>query len=413
MDERDSERARLQRNRDIPKRYSNMPSRSRPTPRSGRNLPPQQRNIRPQERTTSSRNEYEPPYNEYGEEDEYIYEPGPRRRPRRKRSFLPAFLGGCATAIICIVIAAAALVFYTLRLTPGNTLVHIPGLNGTHAYTQSNQQQVTLTNLTQLQVCNKIGNVKIMVDPQASQATITTQKIVQATNQDEANQDLKRIAVEIQPPGSIQHPLSCARFATASANSQAPGSTLTINTINPASTALSSGPPNRVDIAITLPPGALPQNGPSMALIIEAPIGNIEADGLSGQFSIKGSTGDVTIKNAYLTPGSDIETGQGNITFNGRLITPDAPAAQSSAYFKLSSEKGNIDVTLPDTTNVNLDSNTNAGTIKSEFNNQVHTEGESANSQGPLNASSTAPVSTLVIDVSLGNVILHKQQTTS
>jgi hypothetical protein len=107
-------------------------------------------------------------------------------------------------------------------------------------------------------------------------------------------------------------------------------------------------------------------------------------------------------------PGSDIETGQGNITLNGRLITPITTATAQQSYFKLSSEKGSIDVTLPDTTNVTLDTNTNAGTIKSDFNNQIQTSAGAANYQGPLNASAGTPTSTLVIDVSLGNVILHK-----
>jgi hypothetical protein len=353
---------------------------------------------RSQQNTDYLKSRNVPPYDD--DEDE--------PRPRRKRSFLPAFLAGCTTAIICIVLAAAAFVFYTLHLMSGNTPIHIPGLSGMHTYTQNNTQQVTLTSLSQLQVCDKIGNVSVTVDPQASQTTVTTQKIVQAANQNDANQDFKRIAVEVQPPATIQHPLTCARFASSTASNQPSGSTLTVNTVIPNSSSISSDNANRVDITITLPPTVLPQTGPSQSITAESSVGNITVSGLSGQFNIKGSTGNVTITNAYLMPGSDIETGQGNITLNGRLITPTTTSTGQQPYFKLSSENGNIDATLPAATNVTLDTNTNSGTIKSDFNNQIQNNGGAASYQGPLNASAGTPTSTLVIDVSLGNITLHK-----
>lgn len=411
MDDIDREYPRRRRNRNIPPHHeSDIPPRQRPLPgydRQDRATPRRASGPQSRRNTDSLRDRYVPSY-DYDDEDEYEARPRKRPRPRRKRSFLPAFLAGCTTAIICIVIVAAALVFYTLRLMPGNTPIHIPGLAGIHTYTQNNTQQVTLNSLSQLQVCDKIGNVSVTVDPQASQTTITTKKVVQATSQNEANQDFKQIIVEVQPPATIQHPLACARFATSSANNQPAGTTLTVNTTIPNSGDITSANANRVDITIVLPPTALPQNGPSQAVTVESLVGNIAVNGLSGQFNIKGSTGDVTIKNAYLMPGSDIETGQGNITLNGRLITPTTPATNQQSYFRLSSEKGNINVTLPDTTNVTLDTNTNSGTIKSDFNNQIQTNASAASYQGPLSASANAPTSTLVIDVSLGNITLHK-----
>jgi hypothetical protein len=290
---------------------------------------------------------------------------------------------------------------------PGNTPIHIPGLAGMHTFTQNTTQQVTLTSLSQLQVCNKIGNVSVTVDPQASQATVTTQKIVQAANQNDANQGFKQMIIEVQPPTTIQHPLTCSHFATSSASSQPPGTTLTVNTTVPKSSDISSEDSNRVDITITLPSTVL-QNGPNRTITVESSVGNIVVNNLTGLFSIKGSTGDVTVKDAYLTPGSDIETGQGNITLNGRLITPATSSTNQQSYFRLSSEKGNTDVTLPDTTNVTLDTSTNSGTIKSDFNNQIQTSGGGASIQGPLSASAGTPNSTLVINVSLGNITLHK-----
>jgi hypothetical protein len=417
MDDIDREYPRRRRSRDIPPdRTGDLPPRSRPIPRQDRqdcDIPRRNYGSRAQRNTDHLKDRYISPYDD---DDEYEYETRPRRRQspqrsRRKRSFLPAFLAGCTTAIICIVLAAAAFVFYTLRLMPGNTPIHIPGFPGMHPFTQKTTQQVTLNSLTQLQVCDKIGNISVTVDPNASQATVTTQKIVQAASQNDANQAFKQLIVEVQPPTTIQHPLTCSHFATSSSNSSASsqpaGTTLTVNTTIPDNNDISSDNANRVDITITLPSTVL-QSGPDRIITVESSVGNIEVDNLTGLFNIRGSTGNVTVQNAYLTPGSDIETGQGNITLNGRLITPTTPSASQQSFFRLSSEKGNIDVTLPDTTNVTLDTSTNSGTIKSDFNNQIQNSGGSASIQGPLNASAGTPTSTLVINVSLGNITLHK-----
>lgn len=406
-DDIDREYPRRRRNRDIPPDHtSNIPPRSRPLPRQDRDIPRRSYSSRSQRNTDNLRDRYIPPYDD---DDEYEPRPRKRQRPRRKRSFLPAFLAGCTTAIIGIVLAAAAFVFYTLRLMPGNTPIHIPGLPGMHTFTQNATQQVTLTSLTQLQVCDRIGNISVTVDPQAQagQAKVTTKKIVQAANQNDANQTFKQIAVEVQPPATIQHPLTCSHFATSPASSQQPETTLTVNTTIPNSTDISSANSNRVDITIVLPSSVL-QTGPNRTITVESSVGNITVDNLTGLFNIRGSTGDVTVQNAYLTPGSDIETGQGNITLNGRLITPTTLSTNQQSYFRLSSEKGNIDVTLPDTTNVTLDTSTNSGNIKSDFNNQIQTSNNGASYQGPLNTSAGTPTASLVINVSLGNITLHK-----
>lgn len=414
MDDIDREYPRRRRSRDIPSgRESDIPQRSRPLPRQDSDISRRNYGSRSQRNTDHLRDRYIPPY----DDDEDEYEPRPRRRhspqrPHCKRSFLPAFLAGCTTAIICIVLAAAAFVFYTLRLMPGNTPIHIPGLPGMHAFTQKTTQQVTLNSLNQLQVCDKIGNISVTVDPQASQTTVTTQKIVQAASQNDANQAFKQIIVEVQPPATVQHPLTCSHFATSSANSSASSqqarTMLTINTTIPNSNNdISSDNANRVDITITLPSTVL-QSGPDRIITVESSVGNIEVDNLTGLFNIRGSTGNVTVQNAYLTPGSDIETGQGNITLNGRLITSTTSSGNQQSFFRLSSEKGNIDMTLPDTTNVTLDTSTNSGTIKTDFNNQIQNNSGGASIQGPLNASAGTPNSTLVINVSLGNITLHK-----
>ncbi|MBV9615952.1 MAG: hypothetical protein JO031_10905, partial [Ktedonobacteraceae bacterium] len=77
----------------------------------------------------------------------------------------------------------------------------------------------------------------------------------------------------------------------------------------------------------------------------------------------------------------------------------------------ISSGQGNIDVTLPATTNVGLDTYTNQGKISSDFNIPLQNSDGGMTYQGPLNtASPPAPGVTLVIHMNLGNIAIHKLQ---
>ncbi|QBD80057.1 hypothetical protein EPA93_30375 [Ktedonosporobacter rubrisoli] len=286
------------------------------------------------------------------------------------------------------------------------------------AFTQENTQQIPLSSLStlaQMQICNKIGDVTITVDPAATATTVATKKIVHAENQQMADQELKNIVVQVQPPGSITNTLTCAK--PRALGSTAPGALaangLIVNVTLPDNNGgLIHNSSNAVNIAITLPEKVLSANGPSLLLDVEAPVGNISVNGLSGVLTIQGSSGNVTVKHAILAAGSHIETGQGNVTFDGLLAAPTPPDAP--ARYILQSEEGKIDVTLPESTNVILDANTNVGTINSDFPlyNVENNKGDGpVNFRGPLN-STTSPQSkaVLMLDVSTGSIALHKAQ---
>lgn len=333
----------------------------------------------------------------------------PRRRRRRRRSIWPLLLGGCALGVLCTVFAAAAIVFVTYRAAQGGGapgIVNLTGQSTTQPFTQDTTQQVSLSGLTQVQVCDKIGNVSLKVDPGVSTATVTTEKIVHMTSKTAANQEFGRIAVEVQPPGTITKTLTCTQQQAAATTSTT--STLTINTSIPDSSGLMPGTGDAVNIAITLPPGVFANAASPLHLDIEAPLGNVTVDGVTGVLTIKGSSGNVSLTNAILIDGSHIETGQGNITFSGRLAIPSDTTTQ--ANYNFSSEQGTLDVTLPSTTNVILSANTNAGTVHSDFPINVSSSGNGpANYHGPLNSS--APIqstSLLTLDVGIGNVNIHR-----
>ena len=313
------------------------------------------------------------------------------------------------------VLAASVVVFLAIRSSQGVPLGGLGNLGASQTFTHTETQQIPLATIAALQICDKIGNISIKVDQTASSATITTNKIVHANSQSDANQEFQRISIEVQPPGTITKQLTCAKLqatptATPSVTQGNPNNTLTVNTTIPNSNGLLHNSSDAVDITLTLPSTTLPTTGPSMQVNIEAPVGNVSVDGLSGLLNIKGSTGNVSVIHAILVDGSHIETGQGNVTFNGLLVVP--PSA--SARYTILNEQGNIDVTLPSDTNVRLDANTNVGSIKSDFGTPI----DNNNGQGPVTyfgplntQASPQPTSVLQLNVSTGNVNIHKAAT--
>jgi hypothetical protein len=351
---------------------------------------------------------------------EYEYEARPRRRPHRERKVWPFLLMGCGLGIFFSVLAAAVIVFVAIRSSQAGGLGNIGVIGGTQTFTQENTQQVPLTTLSQMQVCDKIGNVMITVDPNATtdSATIATKKFARASGKSEAEQEFKRIAVEVQPPGSTNNNLACSKqsipgatpTSNASSTTGNAAAALMVNITTPESGGFLQNSGDSVDVTITLPAAALPKNGPLMQLSVEAPVGKVTVDGLSGVLNIRGSTGDVVVHHAILADGSHIETAQGNVTFDGMLVVPPTNDTKNPARFVFLSEQGNIDVTLPSTTNVTLDANTNVGKINSEFDIKVQNSDEAASYHGALNASMEPQPATLVLDVSTGNVNIHKGQ---
>lgn len=359
---------------------------------------------------------YDYDYDPYSSRRRYPPRPRPRYR-RRRRRVLPTLLGGCLLGILVTVVGAAIVVFLAFRASQGQG-IGIGPVGTVQTFTHEDTTQVALSALSQLQICDKIGNISIQVDPNITTATIKSKKIVHKNTQKDADQAFSRIAVEVQPPSTINHPLTCTRpggTPTPSPATPVTGNggtsttnTLTVNVTIPDSDSLLRTTGDAVDLTLTLPQQALPLDNTSPLLLdIEAPVGNITVDGVSGSLQITGGTGNVKVSHAVLAPGSHIGTAQGNVTFNGWLLPPNAP--DTNASYVIQSEKGNIDVTVPDNTNVILDANTNVGAIHSEFPIEVNNNGGPVNYHGPLNSKAASQATAkLTLDVSTGNVNIHK-----
>lgn len=367
--------------------------------------------------------------NEY--ENEYEYEPRPRRRrpsaspparqyrpqPRRRRVW-PVLLAGCGMGIALTVIAAAVVVFLALRSTQGGGVVPIPIIGGSaQTFTKEDTTQVQLSTISQLQICDKIGNVSINVDPTATTPNVTTTKVVHMSSQSAANQEFQRIAVEVQPPGTIANALACTKLQPTTSPTSTTGTptttsagSLTINVTLPANNGLVQANSDAVNVAITLPASVLPPDGPTMNLNVEAPVGDITINGISGLMNIAGDKGNIHVSNGVITGGSRLVTNLGNIAFNGTLGSP-AVATADNNFYRISSSQGNIDVTLPSTTNVTLDTYTNQGKITSDFSIPLQTSDAGMTYQGPLNPGASPAASvTLVVHMNLGNIAIHKSQ---
>jgi hypothetical protein len=310
---------------------------------------------------------------------------------------------GCAGGIVILVAAAAITVFLTIRSATGGSIIPVAG-NPTTYTQQSQPQPIPISTITQMQLHNQIGNITITVDPSATTPTITTLKKVKAASSADANKEFDNISVQVQPVGT----------------------TLSVTATVPNTGNIFGSHNDSVDLTITLPPqsvnpttsgiGASPTPTLSTASAItpltlnaDLSIGDIEVDGLSGVLQLKDDVGNIKVEHALLSDGSHLGTSTGNVIFNGNVDTRPV-ANNSTPRYKLQSETGSIDVTLPGDASIILDANTNAGTITSDFPISVQPSGNSANYYGPLNSNSTPDSSqpVLTLDVGTGNITLHR-----
>lgn len=418
--------------------YARLRQRQR-QPESSRYRPP------PGERTTTSNRSYEePPYDtppppprpqqrmrppidperaEIARRRTTRTAPTSERRPRetqwseqpRRRSVWATLLIGCIGGIVTVAVIAGIVAFFLFRTIP----ISILGI-GTHSFTQQGQQPLPFSaSTTQLQVHNRLGNIRIVVDtnPNTTTATLTYVKAVQARNNSDASAEFARISVKVQQGSSTD--TSCP-----------PSSCVVVNATEPETSngsAQASG--NKVDMTITLPQSVntLSSNGnASTPFILTATttIGDVSVENLDGVVTLTGDTGNVTVKGGLLIAGSCLQTRIGSVTFSGFLDTAKGPGSNpctpgkqgtptsgsQQTWFSMKSGTGNIDITLnAASTNIILDASIfNKGKINSDFplNVQQNPDG-SATYYGPL-IPHTSPTALLQLTVNTGNITVHK-----
>jgi hypothetical protein len=343
----------------------------------------------------------------------------------RQSSVWPSLLTGCAIGVILAVFALAAIVMtgiYSLQ----NGKISIPLITPANR-TISTQETLTvpLSSISQIVVCDVIGNVILKADPTISKPTVTVTKNVQASSQTAADQQFQQIVVTMQPPETVTEPLSCTRLQATATPSQpiqtnetsspatttrTTSTTLTVNVTMPPGSSNAS-----VDMTIVLPPNVLPASGPSTIVSVET-AGNISIDGISGILNIKNDSGnpqnsnEIKVMHAALADGSRLST-TGAISFDGYLAQASDP--NKTAFYILEGEK-QIDITLPSTINVTLEAYAVSGSINSQIplqQNLLQKDKGMTSYHGPLNVSVGPPVNAqLTLHVGLGNVNIHQAQ---
>jgi hypothetical protein len=344
---------------------------------------------------------------EVQEYDRRVNRPRPKTQTtqlpvRRQRRVWSTLLIGCAGGVITVALLLAAVAFLFLRNAPIH--VGIGGIGKSSYSKQIAQQTLPITaNVTQLQIHNRVGNISIMVDPSATQGTLTGVMKVQAGSSSEADKEFGRIKVDV----------------TSSSNQ----STLIVNaTVPDTSGGLLASSGDSVDLKIVLPQTVNPS--PPFKLSMTADIaaaGNIAVQNFNGLLTLTNNTGNISVTGGLQSEGSCLQTHVGNVTFAGNLVTGQAAdtglvpcttntTQNSHPWFSFKSGTGSITVTLSAvTSNLTLDANTNSGKINgSEFglNVQQNSDG-SASYYGPL-MPGTSPTAVLALTVSTGDITLHK-----
>jgi hypothetical protein len=285
--------------------------------------------------------------------------------------------------------------------TNGGSAPIIPGIPNQSTYTKQSQQTLQISSLTQLQVHNQVGNVTITADPTATTATLTTVKNAKAASSDDANKEFTNISVQIQVPTATSLSITATIPDTGSIFGSHNDS-VDMNIILPTSVLTSAA-------TATPPTTTTTTAGTPFTLTVDNSIGNVTVSGIKGILLLKDDVGNITVDHTTLFDTSHLLTGTGKVTFNGDLDTIPLASGATPRY-KLQSETGTVEATLPGSTNIILDANTNYGTIMSDFPINITTSDKSANFYGPLNANSPSgpAVAVLTLNVSTGDVLVHK-----
>jgi hypothetical protein len=349
-------------------------------------------------------------YEDY-DEIEIIEERRPSHKPhpkRRRGGVFSTLLTGCLGGLVALIVVAGVLIFLAIHNTPLGQNLGV----GKSMFNQPGQQTLTLGSATQLIVNDQAGNVIVNVDPNASAASLSSVKHVQASGQSDANNQFKQIVLSIKPIAQSADPACLA------------SSCLLVSATMPTSGSGLFGGSNgaSIDLTITLP-ASFNSPDPSTPDIIttSANAGNISVSGFNGVLNLSGNAGNIAVTHTLIFASTCIQTLHGDITIGQEsifdLTSPSKliPCSNTAStdphrpWFNIKSGVGNVTIGL--TTNLNnllLDANTNNGTITDDFNLNISSSENSGTYHGPV-VPNTNPTASLYVATSTGNITLRKQ----
>src|SRR5579884_2717774 len=345
--------------------------------------------------------EYEEDYRTARQGDRY---PTARRQPRRgsepqfRRRPWSGLLFGCLGALLTIALIAGGVFFLIYHVLPSA----IPGI-GTLPY---NDKPHTLTlpfnsNTTQLQVHNTAGDISITTDINASQATLTYTRNVQAKSSSEASAEFARINVVAQKGNSASCPAA---------------SCVSVNVTTPSAST------DTVTLKLVLPQSQNPST--PFALSATTQSGTIAVTNFIGLLNLTNNIGNINVsgKAGILDAGSCLQTYKGNIVFNGLLNTQTGPTvnpctsnppSSQGPWYTMTTGTGNIDATIPANQASHLALKADV-VIKGKFDGSAfgiqYTQAPdgSASFSGPLQGAASSPALLKLYVGDTGNITLHK-----
>lgn len=336
----------------------------------------------------------------------------PQRPVIKRRRVWSTLLIGCIGGIVTIALILGVIAFVLFRTIPFGIL----GI-GTSNFTEKHQQPLPISaSTTQLQVRNRVGNISIVVDSNATTATLSYVKKVQARNSSDASSEFGRISVNVNAGSSSES--NCPASSCLIVNATVPGTSI-------------GSASDTVDMTIVLPANAISSPSSSSSyqpfiLNASTTIGSVSVENFNGVLTLSDDTGNIAVKGGLLVAGSCLQTRIGDVTFAGLVDTALSPGLNpcssnttstptpgtTQPWFSMKSGTGNINVTLnaATSTNVLLDAAIyNKGKINSEFalNIQQNADG-SASYYGPL-IPNTSPTALMVLTVNTGDINLKKE----
>lgn len=381
--------------------------------------PSQARSPRPAPGTSSRANQRATrPYEEYDEYDEYEIFEESRRRPSQQhrhkrgsgRSALSTLFTGCLGGLLTLIVVAAVVIFLIIHNTPLGQNLGI----GKSTFKQSGHQTITLGSATQLIVRNQAGNIAVTIDPNATTASLSSIKQVQATGQDDANNQFKRIVLTTNSISQGADP-ACAASDCVLVTTAVP-------TTGGSGSLFGSGNGTSIDLVITLP-GSFNSPDPATpnTITANANAGDINVSSFNGILSLNSTAGDIKVAHTLIfastciqTLHGDITVGQGSI-FDLASASKRVPCSNTTSndphpWFNIKSGVGNVDIALTtNLTNLLLDANTNNGKITDDFNLNISANSDgSASYHGSL-LPNTSPRASLYVATSTGNITLRKE----
>lgn len=331
----------------------------------------------------------------------------PYQRPRRRRRTGSRILTGCVGVLLTLAALVAVGAYYVLHNTPlGQSF-------GQTTYTQQISQAIALGNASEVIIKNQIGNVSITVGGNASNASLTSMRKVQAHSQSEADSQFSKIVLSTQQISQGADP-ACTASACVRITATLPPATNASNLFGPINTA-------SIDLTLTLPSNFnSPDPTKPATLSASTASGDLSVSGFNGILYFTGNSGAIHVTHTLIFAGTCLQTMQGDITIGQGSIfdlnqpsnqIPCSPTTSSGVHpwFNITSGRGNVAIALTaPSTNLLLDANTNDGKINDDFGVNIPSNSDgSASYHGPLVPNGT-PTASLYVFTSTGNIAIQQ-----